>query len=39
MKVLALNCGSSTLKFRLFEAAAAVHKLAGGLIDRIGSQG
>jgi acetate kinase len=36
MKVLALNCGSSTLKFRLFEASSSPAKLAGGLIDRIG---
>jgi len=44
MKVLAINCGSSTLKFQLFEALAgpaegAGQRLAGGLIDRFGSQG
>jgi acetate kinase len=39
MKVLAINCGSSSLKFKLFAAEGRqAHKLAGGLIDRIGSQ-
>ena len=40
MKVLAINCGSSSLKFKLFEtslAAGASETLGGGLVDRIGS--
>src|SRR5438270_393873 len=42
MKVLAINCGSSSLKFRLFDAPGGqaggdARKLAGGLIDRIGA--
>ncbi|MGH7793314.1 MAG: hypothetical protein ACREQ2_00200 [Candidatus Binatia bacterium] len=42
MKILVLNCGSSTLKFKLIEtdpASGSVsreRKLAGGLVDRIG---
>jgi acetate kinase len=42
MKILVLNCGSSTLKFQLIETAAAPKstaddvKLARGLVDRIG---
>lgn len=42
MKILVLNCGSSTLKFQLIETVAAPKstaddvKLARGLIDRIG---
>src|SRR5205807_5403322 len=42
MKVLAINCGSSSLKFKLFEtslAARASETLGGGLVDRIGSAG
>jgi acetate kinase len=40
MKVLAVNCGSSTLKFQLFgTSGGATQKLARGLIDRIGGQG
>ena len=43
MKVLAINCGSSTLKFQLFEMGSegrgAEQRLARGLIDRIGGQG
>lgn len=44
MKVLVLNCGSSTLKFQVIDAdmAAAAgqenHRLARGLIDRIGGE-
>ncbi len=44
MKVLVLNCGSSTLKFQVVETSvdsASVgqsHKLARGLVDRIGGQ-
>jgi acetate kinase len=43
MKILVLNCGSSTLKFQLIETAAAPKstaddvKLARGIVDRIGS--
>jgi acetate kinase len=43
MKILVLNCGSSTLKFQLIETAPAAastadtRKLAVGLVDRIGS--
>lgn len=40
MKVLALNCGSSTLKFGLFEVdGERLTDLAGGLVDRIGEGG
>ncbi len=45
MKVLAVNCGSSTLKFQLFDIESAgrtvqrEQKLASGIIDRIGGQG
>ena len=44
MKVLVLNCGSSTLKFQVIETAAPSssagqdRKLARGLIDRIGEE-
>lgn len=44
MKVLVINCGSSTLKFQLVEtpadpaSGAQTHKLARGLVDRIGGQ-
>lgn len=38
MKVLVLNCGSSTLKFQLIEIADGTErKLARGLVDRIGA--
>ena len=38
MKVLVLNCGSSTLKFQLIETdgMARTRKLARGIVDRIG---
>ena len=36
MKTLALNCGSSTVKFQLFEIGGSDHVLARGLVDRIG---
>lgn len=42
MKILVLNCGSSTLKFQLIEVAQGEHperKLARGLVDRIGADG
>jgi acetate kinase len=39
MKVLVLNCGSSTLKFQVVdtEGLAESHKLARGIVDRIGA--
>ena len=42
MKILVLNCGSSTLKFQLIEASKSngeQQKLARGLVDRIGGNG
>jgi acetate kinase len=41
MRILVLNCGSSTLKFQLIEADAngEQQKLARGLVDRIGGNG
>ncbi len=45
MKVLAINCGSSTLKFQLIEVEgkdkipSQMRRLAHGIIDRIGSRG
>ncbi len=42
MKVLVLNCGSSTLKFQLIETASSTNaesKLARGIVDRIGGSG
>ncbi|HEU0021018.1 MAG TPA: acetate kinase [Dehalococcoidia bacterium] len=43
MKVLVLNCGSSTLKFELFNVAESgpdpISRLALGLADRIGQDG
>ncbi|MGI8554431.1 MAG: acetate/propionate family kinase [Dehalococcoidia bacterium] len=44
MKILAVNCGSSTLKFELIEVAESGHssaderRLARGLVDRIGQE-
>jgi acetate kinase len=44
MKVLAINCGSSTLKFRLFTMEAETtsspegQQIAAGIVDRIGSR-
>ncbi len=38
MKILVLNCGSSSLKFQLFSINKKEKMLAGGFIDRIGSQ-
>lgn len=38
MKILVLNCGSSTLKFQLIELSAGEErKLARGIVDRIGA--
>lgn len=40
MKVLALNCGSATFKFGLFETGGErLTTLAGGKVDRIGERG
>ena len=39
MRILTINCGSSTLKFELFEAAEGERSLARGVVDRIGGQG
>lgn len=40
MRILVLNCGSSTLKFQLIEVASgSERKLARGLVDRIGADG
>ena len=39
MKVVALNCGSSTVKFQLFDLGAEDRMLARGLVDRIGQGG
>jgi len=41
MKVLVLNCGSSTLKFQLIETASSTNterKVARGIVDRIGGE-
>jgi acetate kinase len=42
MKILVINCGSSTLKFQLVEtdgdAAGSQQRLARGIVDRIGGQ-
>ena len=43
MKVLTINCGSSTLKFRMLEtfpvASGRERRLAHGIVDRIGTRG
>jgi len=41
MKILVINCGSSTLKFQLIEANSSAdrhRKLARGIVDRIGAE-
>ncbi|HEY3151950.1 MAG TPA: hypothetical protein VGK65_09860 [Candidatus Binatia bacterium] len=41
MKILVLNCGSSTLKFQLIETGSVKdeeRKLARGIVDRIGKK-
>jgi Acetate kinase len=44
MKVLVLNCGSSTVKFQVIETAETStpthqdHKLVSGLVDHLGGQ-
>ena len=39
MRILTINCGSSTLKFELFEAADGERSIARGVVDRIGGRG
>jgi len=39
MRVLALNCGSSTVKYQLYEISAEERLLTRGMIERIGSPG
>ncbi|MFQ5879335.1 MAG: acetate/propionate family kinase [Dehalococcoidia bacterium] len=45
MKILTINCGSSTLKFQIIEADASLtamggeQRLAGGIVERIGGSG
>jgi len=39
VRILAINCGSSTLKVELFEAADREQSLARGVVDRIGGRG
>ena len=39
MRILTINCGSSTLKFELFEVAEGERSLARGVVDRIGGRG
>ena len=36
MKILVLNCGSSSIKYRLFDISSEAELLAKGLIERIG---
>ena len=38
MRVLAVNCGSSTLKFKLVEVGRETRTIAGGLVERIGDE-
>lgn len=38
MRVLAVNCGSSTLKFKLIDVDGATHEIASGLVERIGDE-
>jgi acetate kinase len=39
VRILTINCGSSTLKFELFEAADGEQSVARGVVDRIGGRG
>jgi acetate kinase len=39
VRILTINCGSSTLKFELFEAADGERSVARGVVDRIGGRG
>jgi len=36
-KILVVNCGSSSIKYRVFEAET-IKEIAGGLVERIGSE-
>lgn len=38
MKILVLNCGSSSLKFRMFEINNSEKNLVHGIVERIGSE-
>lgn len=38
MRVLAVNCGSSSLKFKLVEVGRTTRTIAGGLVERIGDE-
>jgi acetate kinase len=38
LRVLAVNCGSSTLKFKLVEVGRTTRTVARGLVDRIGDE-
>jgi len=38
LRVLAVNCGSSTLKFKLVEVGRTTQPIAGGLVERIGDE-
>jgi acetate kinase len=39
MRILTINCGSSTLKFELFDVSDKERSLARGIVDRIGGRG
>ena len=39
MRILTINCGSSTLKFELFEAAEGERSIVRGVVDSIGGRG
>lgn len=39
MRILTINCGSSTLKFELFETADGERSIARGVVDRIDGHG
>jgi acetate kinase len=39
VRILTINCGSSTLKFDLFDAADGERSIARGVVDRIGGRG
>jgi acetate kinase len=39
VRILTINCGSSTLKFELFGAADGERSIARGVVDRIGGRG
>ncbi|MEM0460253.1 MAG: acetate kinase [Thermofilaceae archaeon] len=38
MKILVLNSGSSTVKFRVYDCEEALVELAGGIVERIGEE-